>query len=61
MDHTSVYDLPKAELHCHLDGSFRINTVFRFGKKRGVISEDMYSELARGMVCLSSKKLAREP
>ena len=32
MDVSQVYDLPKVELHCHLDGSYRVNTVFKYKK-----------------------------
>lgn len=31
-----LYSLPKAELHCHLDGSMRVDTIIDIAKKHGV-------------------------
>ena len=31
-----IKSLPKAELHCHLDGSIRIDTIIKYAKKYGV-------------------------
>jgi len=30
------YEFPKIELHCHLDGSFRIETMYELAKERGI-------------------------
>uniref|UniRef100_H2Z8U9 adenosine deaminase n=1 Tax=Ciona savignyi TaxID=51511 RepID=H2Z8U9_CIOSA len=30
------YNFPKAELHCHLDGSFRLSTCIELAKERGI-------------------------
>ena len=31
-----LHSLPKAELHCHLDGSMRVDTIIDLAKKQGV-------------------------
>ena len=31
-----IKKLPKAELHCHLDGSLRIDTILRLALEQGV-------------------------
>ena len=31
-----IYSLPKADLHCHLDGSLRISTILELAKNQGV-------------------------
>lgn len=30
------FALPKIELHCHLDGSVRVDTISRYAKKLGI-------------------------
>ena len=32
-----INKLPKIELHCHLDGSLRVETVIELAKKEGVV------------------------
>ena len=32
----SKYNFPKTELHCHLDGSFRIETLYELANERGI-------------------------
>lgn len=48
----SEYNFPKVELHCHLDGSFRIQTVIDIAKQRGIqlVSYDPV-ELAKYAIC----------
>ena len=31
-----IKKLPKAELHCHLDGSLRLDTIIELSKKQGL-------------------------
>lgn len=59
-----VKSLPKAELHCHLDGSMRVETIVDIAKKEGVKlpTEDM-KELRKilevGMKCKSLEEYLR--
>jgi adenosine deaminase len=53
-----VHSLPKAELHCHLDGSMRVETIVDIAKKENVkLPSDDINELRRilevGMDCQS--------
>lgn len=36
VDSSSKYDFPKVELHCHLDGSYRLPTIMDLAKKRKI-------------------------
>jgi adenosine deaminase len=36
LDHNFIKSLPKAELHCHLDGSLRIETIIDLAKEQNV-------------------------
>lgn len=33
---TGLYNFPKVELHCHLDGCFRLSSVIKLAKKRSI-------------------------
>ncbi len=53
-----IKSLPKAELHCHLDGSMRISTIMDIAKKEGVTLpadniEDLRKILEVGIDCKS--------
>ncbi len=59
-----IKSLPKAELHCHLDGSMRVETIVDIAKKENVIlpSEDineLRSILEVGMNCKSLEEYLR--
>ncbi len=45
-----IRKLPKAELHCHLDGSLRVNTIIDLAKKHNVKIPSMDSEKLKGKV-----------
>ena len=36
ISHELISQLPKVELHCHLDGSLRINSILDIAKKEGI-------------------------
>lgn len=53
-----IQSLPKAELHCHLDGSMRVDTIIELAKQQKVKLpkdniEDLTNYLAVGMDCKS--------
>jgi adenosine deaminase len=50
------WELPKADLHCHLDGSLRIETLIALAKERGIplgshSPEELKRQLKLGMPC----------
>ncbi len=56
-----IKSLPKAELHCHLDGSMRVKTIIELAKKQNVklpkqTEEELTDYLAVGMNCKSLKE-----
>lgn len=53
-----IHSLPKAELHCHLDGSMRVQTIIELSKEQGVelpkkTEKALTDYLAVGMNCKS--------
>ena len=53
-----IHSLPKAELHCHLDGSMRIDTIIDLAKQQNIELpkdnlQDLTKYLAVGMECQS--------
>lgn len=58
MDNKDIYRLPKAELHCHLDGSIRPSTVFQLLQAKGLLPENCYSE--HDVVRLSSVEVKQK-
>ncbi len=59
-----VQSLPKAELHCHLDGSMRVETIMDLAKQQNVKLpkdniKDLTNYLAVGMECKSLEEYLR--
>jgi adenosine deaminase len=56
-------DMPKAELHLHLDGSLRIQTALELGRSRGIDAPDtwegMRAALVAPMPCADQAELLR--
>lgn len=64
LTHEFVHSLPKAELHCHLDGSMRVETILDLAKQNKVKLpkdnlEDLTNYLAVGMECKSLEEYLR--
>ena len=64
LSHEFVHSLPKAELHCHLDGSLRVDTILDLAKKYNVklpkdTKEELTKYLAVGMECKSLEEYLR--
>lgn len=56
--------LPKTDLHCHLDGSLRLETILELAAERGVVlpahePEGLARELHRGELCTSLEHYLR--
>lgn len=56
-----IHSLPKAELHCHLDGSLRVNTILGLAKDQGVdlpakTADELRKLLEVGEDCKSLKE-----
>ncbi|MGE4290013.1 MAG: adenosine deaminase [Salinivirgaceae bacterium] len=59
-----IHSLPKAELHCHLDGSMRVQTIIDLAKEQKVklpkeSVEELTDYLAVGMECQSLEEYLR--
>jgi adenosine deaminase len=59
-----IKSLPKAELHCHLDGSMRVETIIDLAKEQKIklpkdTVEELTSYLAVGMECKSLEEYLR--
>ncbi len=59
-----IKSLPKAELHCHLDGSMRVETIIEIAKEQKVklpkeTVEELTNYLAVGMECKSLEEYLR--
>jgi adenosine deaminase len=59
-----IHSLPKAELHCHLDGSMRVQTIIDLAKEQKVklpkeSVEELTNYLAVGMECKSLEEYLR--
>jgi adenosine deaminase len=59
-----IQNLPKAELHCHLDGSMRVETIMDLAKQQNVKLpkdniKDLTNYLAVGMECKSLEEYLR--
>ena len=56
-------DMPKAELHLHLDGSMRVETALELARSRGIDAprtpEDMAAALIAPMPCVDQAELLR--
>jgi len=58
-----LVEMPKAELHLHLDGSLRSDTALGLGRSRGVEAPqtwaEMYAALVAPMPCRDQAELLR--
>src|SRR6476659_2485014 len=58
-----IADMPKAELHLHLDGSMRVETALELARSRGIDAprtpETMAAALIAPMPCLDQAELLR--
>ncbi len=48
-----INNLPKIELHCHLDGSLRVNTVIELARKENIDLESYDYEYVKKLLCVN--------
>lgn len=48
-----INNLPKVELHCHLDGSLRVDTVIELARKENIILDSYGYEDVKNLLCVN--------
>lgn len=58
--HKKIFALPKAELHCHLDGSVRASTAYHFAQQKNLAQDPQYN-LGYSLHEIIDKMTIKEP